>query len=150
MTNRTDRAKNAGEIHFLTSVIQAQKVAGFYGEAGIIIRQSTLILIGGGWAGLVWCLHLHFVASGGSFEMEHTPKHLVVHGPYQFTRNPMYLCSMVIFYGSVAVLVGFVVVWGNVALLVVPWEERKLETRFGEAYLQYKNSVPWWLGKRSR
>ncbi len=40
-----------------------------------------LILIGGGWAGLVWCLRLHFVASGGSFEMEHTPEHLVVHGP---------------------------------------------------------------------
>ena len=114
-----------------------------------------LLLIGGGWAGLIWCLRLHFVASGGSFEMEHTPKHLVVHGPYQFTRNPMYLCGMVIwlgwviFYGSVAVVVGFVVFWGNVAFLVVPWEERKLETRFGEAYLRYKHSVPRWLGKRS-
>ena len=41
MTNRTDRAKNAGEAHFLTSAIQAQKVAGLNGEAGIIIRQST-------------------------------------------------------------------------------------------------------------
>ena len=43
----------------------------------------------------------------------------------------------VIFYGSVAVLVG----WGNVAFLVVSWEERKLQTRFGEAYLRYKHSV---------
>jgi protein-S-isoprenylcysteine O-methyltransferase Ste14 len=64
----------------------------------------------------------------------------------------MYLCGMliwlgwVIFYGSVAVLVG----WGHVAFLVVPWEERRLETRFGEAYLRYKHSVPRWLGKRSR
>ena len=49
-----------------------------------------LILIGIGVAGLFWCARLHFVASGGSFEMEHTPKHLVVHGPYQFTRNPMW------------------------------------------------------------
>ncbi len=110
-----------------------------------------------GWThGHPGCLRLHFVASGGSFEMEHTPKHLVVHGPYQFTRNPMYLCGMiiwlgwVIFYGSVAVVVGFVVFWGNVAFLVVPWEERKLETRFGKAYLRYKHSVPRWLGKRSR
>jgi protein-S-isoprenylcysteine O-methyltransferase Ste14 len=33
---------------------------------------------------------------------------------------------------------------------VVPWEERNLEARFGEAYLRYKHSVPRWLGRRSR
>ena len=74
-------------------------------------------------------------------------------GPYQFTRNPMYLSGMaiwlgwVIFYGSVAVFVGFVVGWVSVIFLVVPWEERKLEARFGDAYLQYKNTVPRWLGR---
>lgn len=115
-----------------------------------------LILIGIGGASLVWCARLHFVASRGSFEMERTQNYLVVRGPYQFTRNPMYLSGMVIwlgwviFYGSVAVLGGAVVIWGSVALLVVPWEERKLKARFGEAYLRYKNSVPRWLGKRSR
>ena len=88
--------------------------------------------------------------------MERTQNYLVVRGPYQFTRNPMYLCGMliwlgwIILYGSVAVLEGAVVFWGSVAGLVVPWEERNLEARFGEAYLCYKNSVPRWLGKRSR
>jgi protein-S-isoprenylcysteine O-methyltransferase Ste14 len=115
-----------------------------------------LILIGIGAAGLYWCARLHFVASNGSFEMESTQNYLVVRGPYQFTRNPMYLFGMVvwlgwvIFYGSVAVLVGFVTIWGSVALLVMPWEEHKLEARFGEAYLRYKSSVPRWLGKMSR
>ena len=115
-----------------------------------------LILIGGGWAGLVWCLRLHFVTPGGSFEIERTQNYLVVRGPYQFTRNPMYLSGMaiwlgwIIFYGSAAVCVGFVVVWGSVTFLVVPWEERKLEARFGEAYLRYKNTVPRWLGKTRR
>jgi protein-S-isoprenylcysteine O-methyltransferase Ste14 len=56
----------------------------------------------------------------------------------------------IIFYGSVAVLAGTVIVWGSVAMLVVPWEERNLAARFGEAYLQYKRSVPRWLGRRSR
>ncbi len=89
-------------------------------------------------------------------ETERTQNYLVVRGPYQFTRNPMYLSGMVIwlgwiiFYGSVAVLGGAVVFWGSVALLVVPWEEHKLEARFGEAYLRYKNSVPRWVGKKSR
>ena len=55
----------------------------------------------------------------------------------------------IIFYGSLAVLAGTVVIWGSVAMLVVPWEERNLEARFGEAYLRYKQSVPRWLGRRS-
>jgi protein-S-isoprenylcysteine O-methyltransferase Ste14 len=68
-----------------------------------------LIPIGAGFAGLVWCLRLHFVGTGNSFETEGTQNYLVV-----------------------------------------PWEERSLAARFGEAYLRYKNSVPQWLGKRSR
>jgi protein-S-isoprenylcysteine O-methyltransferase Ste14 len=115
-----------------------------------------LLPIGAGGAFLVWCFRLHFVGARGSFEIEGTQNYLVVCGPYQFTRNPMYLCGMLIwlgwtiFYGSVAVLAGTVVIWGSVAGLVVPWEEHKLEARFGEAYLRYKNSVPRWLGKGSR
>ena len=115
-----------------------------------------LIPIGAGAAFLVWCFRLHFVGVRGSFEMERTQNYLVVAGPYRFTRNPMYLSGMliwlgwIIFYGSVAVLAGTVVVWGIVAMLVVPWEERNLEARFGEAYLRYKHSVPRWLGRSSR
>ena len=68
----------------------------------------------------------------------------------------MYLFGMliwlgwIIFYGSVAVLAGTVIIWGIVAMLVVPSEERNLEARFGEAYLQYMRSVPRWRGRRSR
>jgi protein-S-isoprenylcysteine O-methyltransferase Ste14 len=116
----------------------------------------ALILIGIGAACISWCARLHFVASPGSFEIEHTPRYLLVGGPYKFTRNPIYLSGMVIwlgwviFYGSVAVFVGFVVVWVSVTFLVVPWEERELEARFGEAYLRYKHTVPRWLGKTRR
>jgi len=113
----------------------------------------ALILIGIGAAGISWCARLPVVASPGSFQMEHTPRYLLVRGPYQFTRNPMYLSGMaiwlgwVIFYGSVAVFVGLVGGWVSVIFLVVPWEERKLEARFGEAYLRYKHTVPRWLGR---
>jgi Phospholipid methyltransferase len=116
----------------------------------------ALILIGTGTACLSWCARLHLAASPGSFEVERTPKYLLVRGPYQFTRNPMYLSGMaiwlgwIIFYGSAAVGVGFGVFWGSVTLLVVPWEERKLEARFGEAYLRYKHTVPRWVGKTRR
>ena len=32
-------------------------------------------------------------------------------------------------------------------LVILPREERGLEAAFGQAYLQYKNRVPRWLGK---
>ena len=111
-----------------------------------------LLPVGAGFAGLVWSLRLHFVGARGSFEVGATQNYLVVRGPYLFTRNPMYLSGMliwlgwIILYGSVAVLAGAMIFWGSVARLVVPWEERKLEARFGEAYRRYKNRVPRWLG----
>ena len=129
---------------------------GWVGERPGWLNLLGLPFLAAGGAVLVWCIRLHFVGAAGSFEAAPTQNYLLVRGPYRFTRNPMYLCGMliwlgwIIFYGSVAVLAGAVIFWGSVASLAVPWEERNLEARFGEAYLRYKNSVPRWLGKRSR
>lgn len=116
----------------------------------------ALLLVGAGTSCIIWCESLHLVASPGSIEMERTPRHLLVRGPYAFTRNPMYLSVLTIwlgwalFYGSVAIFVACGVGWVLVTFLVVPWEERELEARFGEAYLRYKNTVPRWFGKTRR
>ena len=126
-----------------------------HGEPGWL-NLLGVIPIAAGAAFLVWCFRLHFVGVRDSFELKRTQNYLVVAGPYRFTRNPMYLFGMliwlgwIIFYGSVAVLAGTVIIWGIVARLVVPSEERNLEARFGEAYLQYMRSVPRWRGRRSR
>ena len=58
-----------------------------------------VIPIAAGAAFLVWCFRLHFVGVRDSFEMERTQNYLVVGGPYRFTRNPMYLCGMLIWLG---------------------------------------------------
>ena len=50
-----------------------------------------------------------------------------------------------LFYGSVSILVGAVLAWILFNFVVVPREERDLEARFGESYLEYKNRVPRWL-----
>jgi protein-S-isoprenylcysteine O-methyltransferase Ste14 len=52
-----------------------------------------------------------------------------------------------LFYGSFAIFVAIVIVWGLLNHVVVPMEERDLEARFGEAYRRYKNTVRRWLGK---
>jgi protein-S-isoprenylcysteine O-methyltransferase Ste14 len=65
----------------------------------------------------------------------------------------MYLAELVLwlgwalFYGSVAVFIGCVVLWMMMNFIRVPREEQELEARFGEAYREYKRRVPRWLGE---
>ena len=72
-------------------------------------------------------------------------------GPYGFSRNPLYL--------SIAILQAGIGVWANslwILIMLVPalvvisrWviarEERYLERKFGEEYLNYKASVRRWV-----
>ena len=76
---------------------------------------------------------------------------IVVDGPFQLTRNPLYL-SLTMLYTGIAVLFNAIT-----ALLLLPFlllvmrrgvidrEERYLERKFGEQYLQYKARVRRWL-----
>lgn len=76
---------------------------------------------------------------------------LVTQGPFQFTRNPLYL-SVTLIYIGLATLVN--TLWA-IFLLPVPLfitqryvierEERYLEDKFGGNYTQYKARVRRWL-----
>jgi len=52
-----------------------------------------------------------------------------------------------VFYGSLAVLVGSVLLWSLFTFRVIPGEERQLEALFGDAYLEYKRSIHRWIGR---
>ena len=78
-------------------------------------------------------------------------RHLVVDGPNRLTRNPMYLglAGTLLAHAiarrspsAVIPLVGFV--W-LIDRYQIPAEEKALEERFGQAYLDYKETVPRWL-----
>lgn len=84
----------------------------------------------------------------GPFER---PGHLVIQGPYSFSRNPMYL-------GLAIALVGMGFLFGTIIpLVVIPvfvWivstnfidvEEKALEETFGQTYLEYKERVRRWI-----
>lgn len=76
---------------------------------------------------------------------------LVEAGPYRFTRNPIYIALVTIYFG---LLVAFTSGWALlflpvlVAVLhygVVMREEAYLENKFGDAYRAYRERVPRWL-----
>jgi protein-S-isoprenylcysteine O-methyltransferase Ste14 len=77
--------------------------------------------------------------------------HLVTHGSYRYTRNPMYMGMLVILTGWCLWLGSFspflclpLFVWVLTVQQVIP-EEKILEQKFGGAYLDYKARVPRWL-----
>jgi protein-S-isoprenylcysteine O-methyltransferase Ste14 len=54
---------------------------------------------------------------------------------------------LAIYFGSLGVLLGFLVLWSVVKFIILPREERSLEREFGQTYLEYKNRVPRWFWK---
>jgi len=112
-----------------------------------------LIPLAVGIAGSLWTLALHFAESREGLDFEPDKSYLITRGTYAFSRNPMYLFELtllfgwVIFYGSVAVLIAFLIWWVFFNFVQVPSEERTIEARFGEAYREYKRRVPRWFGR---
>jgi protein-S-isoprenylcysteine O-methyltransferase Ste14 len=77
--------------------------------------------------------------------------HLVTDGPFSFTRNPLYvagtmlvlgigLVSGIVWFFFLALLAAF-----TVQKLAIEREERHLQARFGEAYLDYASRVRRWI-----
>jgi protein-S-isoprenylcysteine O-methyltransferase Ste14 len=105
---------------------------------------------------LIWLMMLHFSQIPRRVKLEGTPTYLLTQGPYRFTRNPMYIAELAlwlgwaILYGSIPILIALLVMGPLMNKRVVAREERDLEARFGEAYLEYKNKVPRWFGRIGR
>jgi protein-S-isoprenylcysteine O-methyltransferase Ste14 len=120
------------------------------------LNLLSLPLLAGGFAGVFWAMALHYFRAPEGWELETTPNYLLLRGPYRFTRNPMYLAELALwlgwalYYGSTAILTGFLLLLALFEFFVVPREERGLEARFGEAYRQYREKVPRWVGRPHR
>ena len=76
---------------------------------------------------------------------------LITDGPFQFSRNPVYLAYTLVYLGigvwvnSVWPVALLPLVIGLMHSLVIRREESYLESRFGDVYLSYKQRVRRWL-----
>ena len=133
---------------FADKVARWRVTLGFVlGIAYLVFCQPTPRLLAIGAAVALGGLLLRAYAAG-CLEKDRS---LATHGPYAFTRNPLYL-------GSFLMTLGFAIAggsWGLGAALVglfllIYWpvmrrEERRLQEHFGEAYRQYAQLVPLFL-----
>ena len=98
----------------------------------------------------IWAI-VSFRRAGTRVETTEPTTAIVEHGPYRFTRNPIY---MGMFLGQIGFAIGFNSLWILITLIpfylvlrhgVVAREEAYLERKFGGVYLGYKSRVRRWL-----
>lgn len=103
------------------------------------------------WLGLVLFCLIDHLRAGTNVEPWKPTTAMIVNGPYGWSRNPMYL-------GMAGACEGIAVMGGSWAgiLMIIPAmlvihfhiiakEERYLEAKFGQRYLEYKASVRPWI-----
>lgn len=79
------------------------------------------------------------------------PKELVITGPYQYVRNPIYVGVLSIFlghflwFGYWALLLYAVLAFIGVHFFVISYEEPTLKRKFGTSYEEYLKKVPRWI-----
>ncbi len=113
-----------------------------------------LLTIGGGL--VLWKYYLFFRARGSPVPFM-PPRSLVGRGLYAYIRNPMMLGYFTLLFGLGVLLNSFSLIFifvpgfilGNVTYLKVI-EEKEMEKKFGEQYLEYKTRVPMFIPRFRR
>ena len=94
-----------------------------------------------------WTMH----RAGTHIDPRQPTSTIVTHGPFRFTRNPLYLSLSLL---SAGAALFFNLPWNLLTLLptlcvinrfVVRREERYLQSKFGDAYRHYQQKTRRWL-----
>lgn len=118
------------------------------GSVGV---PGGFMLIGLGLFGLLWCVRDFFVSGKGTLAPWAPPRTLVIVGLYRHSRNPMYVCVLLILAGwaisfvSMGLTVYALVVGIAFHLRVVFGEEPRLARLYGDAWIDYARHVGRWF-----
>ena len=110
---------------------------------------GPLLIVGGFVVGLLGFREMR--RAGSNVDPREPATTVVTGGPYRFTRNPMYLGFTLQYVGISALfntLLPVLLLPAVQQLMrrgVIEREERYLESKFGEEYLQYKVRVRRWI-----
>ncbi len=109
------------------------------------------LLINAALAVIAYLFFLFRVHGNGTPVPSQPTKKVIRVGLYRFSRNPMYLCHLVIILGEFFIsgqtilLIYLSLLWWGINQVVIRWEEPDLKKRLGKPYLEYIKCVPRWL-----
>jgi len=79
------------------------------------------------------------------------PKNFIVRGPYRYVRNPILIGVNFILISEYLILNSLIIfVWSSIFIVINLLyhkfnEEKKLELKFGNSYIEYKKNVSAWV-----
>jgi protein-S-isoprenylcysteine O-methyltransferase Ste14 len=138
--------------------------ARFLSWSGIVEPATTgapqvagMIMVAIGTAIALWCVVTFVFIGKGTPAPFDPPRKLVIRGPYQFVRNPMYigaamtLAGAALFYESLSIFIYSGVFFLITHLFVVLYEEPTLRRTFGDEYEAYcRRTTRWWPRKSKK
>jgi protein-S-isoprenylcysteine O-methyltransferase Ste14 len=102
-----------------------------------------------GAAGLTWCMLEHY-PRGETVAVSLVPETLLGAGPYRFSRNPMYVSELTLWfgcsqYGGSPVSLGGGVAFAVLMRYAIGREEQTLVAEFPDEWRDYADRVRRWL-----
>lgn len=140
-----------GVVAFAIPVLWLWQAAGLKPQHPLALG----VLLAGA-VGLLWCVRDFYVRGKGTLAPWSPTQHLVVIGLYRYSRNPMYVCVLLILLGwavafaSAGLLVYTVFIAIAFHLRIVHGEEPWLAQKHGAAWHAYVSQVPRWLWQGTR
>ena len=141
-------------IWALVYVLTAAVISWFFAWAkvpGLPLPVLGILLVASSWILPVWAFAL-FRREGTEIEpTSPTNRKLITSGPYQFTRNPMYLGLLIltlgiaIWVGAWPMLAAPIALFATANWIHIPFEEAKMHRQFGQVYDNYIARVWRWI-----
>lgn len=142
---------DAGQVALLALFLVVWGIDSFWTRWTTFLAASVPMYLRLGVLGVLFVLAGWFMASAHTVVCgRERPNAVVSTGAYQYVRHPLYLGSMLCCL-ALAVAMASLLSLVPLAILfafydfIAGYEERVLETRFGETYREYRNGTGRWL-----
>ncbi|MBN2548799.1 MAG: isoprenylcysteine carboxylmethyltransferase family protein [Anaerolineales bacterium] len=114
------------------------------------------LLILPGWLLAMWSIYAQFTLGRGTPVPLMATQKLIIQPPFNYCRNPMSLGSILMYLGvavlfrSLGAAIIVLLFAGCLLTYIKRVEEREMETRFGQEYLEYRQNTPFLLPRLRR